>query len=291
MSDPHSAQFLTDYRDFYWNDDFLALIAKRLHLDDVKRVVDVGSGLGHWTRAVKRMLPNATITGVEREPKWVKEARGVDGVDYVEGDALSLPFPDASVDMVTCQTVLIHIQDPRVALREMHRILKPGGVLLCAEPNNAGSTLTAFVTPALDNLEDILSSLRLELTCQRGKAALGDGFNSVGEVLVSMLDDSWVEPRVWNCDRAYAMRAPYPDDAKAIMAQERAWHDEGSLLWSEAESRRHFVAGGGDETKFSELWEALRRVQKRRFADFDKGAYGAANGGLFYLVAARRRST
>src|SRR5581483_973707 len=89
---PHSAQFLNDVRDFYWNDDHLALVSSRLRLDRVARAVDVGAGLGHWTRRVARVLaPNARVTGVEREPRWVKEATPSERVDYVEGTAERLP--------------------------------------------------------------------------------------------------------------------------------------------------------------------------------------------------------
>ena len=54
----------------------------------------------------------------------------------VRGDATEIPLPSESFDVVTCQTVLMHLAQPADALREMLRILRPGGLLVCVEPNN-----------------------------------------------------------------------------------------------------------------------------------------------------------
>jgi SAM-dependent methyltransferase len=294
---PHSAQFLTDARDLYWNDDFLVLMGQRLALHRVRQAVDVGSGLGHWTRRVARLLaPGGEIVGVDRETTWVEQASargGPDGVRvrYLQGNADALPFSDASADLVTCQTLLIHVADPARVLSEMCRVLKPGGLLLCAEPNNVGGNLLANVWPPGMLLDEHLDALRLEVTCQKGKHALGLGFNSLGETLVGYLKpDQWDDVRAYNSDRAYVARAPFPPDAAQIIAQERAWHDEGALLWPRDETLRYYLAGGGDPARFDALWEATRVVQAARFAAVDAGTYAAAIGGLFYLVAARKRA-
>jgi SAM-dependent methyltransferase len=238
------------------------------------------------------LAPGAEVVGVEREPRWVREAArdgdaGAVRVSYREGAADALPFDDASVDLVTCQTLLIHIGAPERVLAEMRRILKPGGTLLAAEPNNIGGSLAQLACVAGTDVDDLTASVRLEIVCERGKEALGLGFNSLGETLVGLLSPShWRDTRVWNCDRAYAARAPYPDDALAMLAQERRWHDEGALLWPEDETRRYFLAGGGRDDDFPPLWEAVRRVQAQRFRALDDGSYAGACGGLFYLVAA-----
>lgn len=52
---------------------------------------------------------------------------------------MALPFTDGAFDMVTCQTVLIHIAEPKAAFKEMMRSTKPGGLVLTVEPCHMGS--------------------------------------------------------------------------------------------------------------------------------------------------------
>ena len=104
----------------------------------------MGCGIGHWGQLLVSVLPqDVVITGIDQENSSLLKAqerakqKGLSNrFHYQQGDALSIPFPDASFDMVTCQTVLIHLHDPKVGLKEMLRVLKPGGLLLAAEPNN-----------------------------------------------------------------------------------------------------------------------------------------------------------
>jgi ubiquinone/menaquinone biosynthesis C-methylase UbiE len=134
----HSEQFLTDDRDRWWSAVQLHAIAKELDLDRVRTAVDMGCGHGHWTRVVASVLPaEAALIGVDREPAWIARASSRDSrARYVIGTAEALPFADASVDLVTAQTLLVHVADPRVVLREAARVLRPRGRLWLIEPNN-----------------------------------------------------------------------------------------------------------------------------------------------------------
>src|SRR5580704_9554633 len=98
----HSAEFLGDYRDHWWNQDFLKLMAVRLEFEKVSRVLDVGCGQGHWGRTVLRYVPEtARLAGVDPEPRWVEKAaeaarqRAIsDRTEYAVGRVESLPFAD-----------------------------------------------------------------------------------------------------------------------------------------------------------------------------------------------------
>lgn len=97
-----------------------------------QRVLDVGCGTG--VVAVTAARRGARVTGLDLTPALLVRARenaalaGVD-VEWHEGDAEALPFPDASFDVVLSQFGHIFAPRPDVVVTEMLRVLKPGGVL------------------------------------------------------------------------------------------------------------------------------------------------------------------
>lgn len=96
------------------------------------RVLEVAIGTG---RSLPHYPTGVTITGVDLSPAMLERARtraaelGVD-VTLRTADAELLPFDDGSFDTVLCALSLCTIPDPRAAIREMHRVLAPGGTLL-----------------------------------------------------------------------------------------------------------------------------------------------------------------
>ncbi len=95
--------------------------------------VAIGTGLN-----LPYYPPEATLTGIEWSPAMVAIARrraaelGL-AVDLSVGDAMQLPFPDASFDTVVSTYAMCCIPDEVAALRESARVLKPGGSLLLAD--------------------------------------------------------------------------------------------------------------------------------------------------------------
>lgn len=274
---PHSAPYLTDARDDWWNPDWLELLARRVDLPAARQILDVGCGKGHFTRLLARLAPQASVTGVDREPLWVEEASQVsaralaaEGASpaspaarcrYVQGAVEALPFPDASFDVVACQTLLIHVRDVVAALREMARVLRPGGRILAAEPNNLAECYARLVADPGFDLEDALAFVRLQATCEKGKHALGLGYNSTGEGLCGAFAAAGlVKVRAWTNDRCQVFLPPHDAQAQASLQQDRSLFDEGGMIWPLAETRRYYAAGGGDETAFAELWQRARRA-------------------------------
>ena len=94
------------------------------------RVLDVGCGTG--VVAVTAARRGAKVSGLDLTPALIERARknadiaGV-GVEFTEGDAEALPYPDASFDVVLSQFGHIFAPRPAAALREMLRVLKQGG--------------------------------------------------------------------------------------------------------------------------------------------------------------------
>jgi ubiquinone/menaquinone biosynthesis C-methylase UbiE len=102
--------------------DALAWIARRLRLD---RVLDLGAGTGKLTRQL--MALGADVVAVEPGDEMrAVLARSVPGVDVRAGSAEEIPLEDASVDAITVAQAF-HWFRVNEALREMHRVLRPGG--------------------------------------------------------------------------------------------------------------------------------------------------------------------
>lgn len=105
-----------------------------------ERVCDVACGTGVITRmAAERVGPGGSVTGVDVAPDMIAIAEasmpsaGVDVAWHV-ADAAALPLPDASADVVLCQMGLMFMEDQLGALREMHRVLAPGGRVVVNTP-------------------------------------------------------------------------------------------------------------------------------------------------------------
>jgi len=95
--------------------------------------VAVGTGLN-----LPFYPPETELTGIDLSPAMLAMARQRAGqlgraVDLREADALALPFPDASFDTVVCTFSLCAIPGEQAAVREMTRVLRPGGLLLLAD--------------------------------------------------------------------------------------------------------------------------------------------------------------
>jgi ubiquinone/menaquinone biosynthesis C-methylase UbiE len=99
-----------------------------------KRILDVGCGNGRYTRfLLRRADPDAMITGFDLSQKMLRRARrrvASDRVSFVAADLTHMPYADGTFDAVVCGWVLEHLPDPRPGLRELARVMRPGGRLL-----------------------------------------------------------------------------------------------------------------------------------------------------------------
>lgn len=294
---PHSAEFFNETRDYWWNEDFLRLMGERLDFEKVSSVLDVGCGVGHWMFALAGVLPRTTrFNGVDREEEWVRKATkrmndaGLgDRCEFALGDAMSLPFADKSFDLTTCQTVLIHVKDPRGAIREMMRVTKPGGLVLTVEPCNMASMgVFSSVTDSFPT-EVVAATLRFHLMLQRGKRALGLGFNSLGDLVPGMMAELGLRDiRVYMSDRATPMYPPYDKPHQRAEAKQwKDWHARGHWVWDKATTRQYFLAGGGEEREFEGLWEQAGRQMAAEIAAIEAGTFHCGNPHITYLIAGR----
>ncbi len=131
-------------------DPFLQRIAAQalalLDLAPGERVLELGCGTGVFLPALAAAVgPNGQVVGIDHNQGFLEEARqrvetaGASTLVTLEAaDAERLPYPAASFDAVHVERVLMHLEDPDAALREVCRVLKPGGRFVAAEPDSAG---------------------------------------------------------------------------------------------------------------------------------------------------------
>lgn len=99
-------------------------------------VLEVGSGRGGGSSYIKRYLGAASVIGTDLSRRAVRlcnRHRAFAGLSYVQGDALALPFPDASFDAVVNIESSHCYPSTDTFLAEVHRVLRPGGHLLFAD--------------------------------------------------------------------------------------------------------------------------------------------------------------
>lgn len=100
-----------------------------------QRILDLAAGTGASSVSLARS--GAHVIAADFSPGMIAEGRrrhgGIPNLAFVQADATNLPFADAEFDTVTMSFGLRNVNDPKRALRELHRVTKPGGRLVICE--------------------------------------------------------------------------------------------------------------------------------------------------------------
>lgn len=135
----------------------VAQIIRRIYQPKIEKLLVVGCGSGLEAAILAQQL-NAWVTGIDFEESFDKQA--AEFAELKRGDAMNLGFADGSFDFVFSYHALEHIENPRKALREIHRVLKPGGGFWIGTPNKSrmvgyiGGKNTSFSEKVKWNLTD-----------------------------------------------------------------------------------------------------------------------------------------
>ncbi|MFP3895752.1 MAG: class I SAM-dependent methyltransferase [Anaerolineales bacterium] len=143
-------------------------LARRLQRLSSPRVLDVATGTGRLPLALMRQFQfDGTVVGMDRSQGMLREAQRAvgaydDRITLLLGDAQTLSFRDTCFDSVTCLEALEFMPDAKEAIREMLRVLKPGGVLLLS--NRVGKDAWFFPGQLCGrgNVEDYLRELGMK---------------------------------------------------------------------------------------------------------------------------------
>jgi ubiquinone/menaquinone biosynthesis C-methylase UbiE len=116
------------------NQTELEKLVERAAPEPADTLLDIGTGAGHtaiaFAPAVKRVIAYDLTPQMLEEVRRNATAKGVTNVEIRQGAAESLPYPDASFELVSCRLTTHHFADLSQALAEMARVLKPGGKLI-----------------------------------------------------------------------------------------------------------------------------------------------------------------
>ncbi len=234
-----SPDYLSRTREGMWADSRDALAD--LDLSNRTRILDVGCGTGELTR-VLATESDAEVVGVDADRRLLDVAS--EHVPTVAGDALRLPVPDNSVDLVVCQALLINLPEPAAALREFARVSTD--LVAAIEPNNAAVSVESTVDSEVD----------LESKVREAYLRGVDTDVALGEQVESLFDDVGIDPiSTRQYDHEKRTEPPYSEDA--LRSAKRKASGEG-LADHETELRRG-VAGATYDT-LRRAWREMGRA-------------------------------
>lgn len=204
------------------------------HLRAGMRLLDVGCGPGSITLGLAKAVAPGDVVGVDTQPEAVKQAnaaasaRNIPNARFEVADAYVLPFPAESFDCAFANGLLMHLSEPRRALAEMRRVLRPGGVIAIRDPDFGG-----FLFAPATELLTRWFALRLEVRRRHGcdpflgrqyrRLLLEAGFEGA-QASASVNDAGDME-----ATQRYAMflKAQLRGYAATVLAER--WTDEASL--------------------------------------------------------------
>jgi ubiquinone/menaquinone biosynthesis C-methylase UbiE len=131
---------------------------RHLRLEPGQKVLDAGCGLGEVARAIAEVVgPDGSAVGVDLNAEHLALAKertaNIGGVQYSQADLTALPFGDDSFDAIYSERVFQHLQNPDAAMRELFRVLRPGGRIVVADADHLATVVDADDSEVADRVQ------------------------------------------------------------------------------------------------------------------------------------------
>lgn len=279
-----------------WHKDTLDRVASWLGLKPGITLVDIGCGLGYLGYTYWPYFgEGGRYYGIDASPALILDAANAARAwaaggefQFTAGDAYHLPLPEDFADVTTCQALLIHLDEPERALAEMVRVTKPGGLIVCHEPDNVSRRVGGLYSslPQLD-IEDHLLVAKVNLICSKGQMALGLGDRSFGGKVPHLMKQlNLTDIQIRNNDKVAFLEPPYESSDQAILLEKikKGFFDAERQEVLRNRERKEFLAGGGDPKEYERYLEIDNKalaVMQQQIAD---GEYFMCTAQDFYVV-------
>ncbi|MEE2828096.1 MAG: methyltransferase domain-containing protein [Myxococcota bacterium] len=280
-------------RRFFWHpEEHQRLVGPELlDLQPGQRLLDLGCGWGYLGHLLLRSIrPGGAILGIDLETELLDLARsrsaeaGTGELTFEWGDALALDLPDNRFCRAVCQTLLIHTSRPQEVLREMARVVRPGGAIAAIEPD-----LLAARESRKDSVSEADPSLasrdaRVFSHAVDGARTMGAGDHRIGARLGDLLTEvGLLRTRVWKNPRLLRCAPPYDQAGKAYLHWLQRRLQSEAVETERSHLRTLFDAGGGEV----ELWEAWCEGEDQanvlRRSRIAEGSYRASETHALYV--------
>ncbi len=268
-------QHIVDQRKYLWRESTIERIASWLELRSGITAVDIGCGLGYlgWT-FWRHYGSGSSYIGIDCSIELLREAletqpewSGGGNACFVNGSAYAIPLPDECADWTMCQTLLMHLEFPENAMNEMIRITKPGGVIMCMEPDNISSSMSMVSNSVYSpSIEEKLAQFKVQLIWACGRKKLGRGDWGIGTRIPGMMTDLGLI----NIDALYNdsprfVHPPYETEVQKYSIEKIHENikdkDEDTKKLLRRRYKECFLAGGGSLSTF---YRYLKTVEDKQ---------------------------
>ena len=217
-------KILGSYRNDWYNTDFLELLDKRYDFKSKKKILDVGCGEFHWIlNFINFLNQDAEITGIDindidagiLSDLQVAVKDTIRELKFIKSSSAKLPFEDELFDLVTCQTLMIHLENPLETLAEMKRVVKQDGLILISEPNNLAQSVFINSINIKESIDEKIYFIREKMKSDESKIESCHGNNSIGELIPEYLKQIGLKNiQCYLNDKVTQLTCPYSSESE-----------------------------------------------------------------------------
>jgi len=255
-----------------WTPEQIGTFAKHFKLAPGSKLLDVGCGWGYCIDAYgPYCMPGGEIYGLDIEPDHVEEAPKRIAEDlrasttFQIGDIYNLPFPDNSFDIAMAQIVLCHLDNPRPAIKEMIRVVKPGGCVAIFENASSETPRNGWINIFSPNIEQKLFDYKMSLHMHRAKRKRKHGDWSMGCYIPEwLIKDGLKNVCVRQNEQVKWLAPPYDSPDQRITYEsliERNSNDELTSTWRK-KMRKNLLIGGASKKEIDRYNRSTARRKR-----------------------------